>query len=66
MEKFLTASPPNKSNEIITSNVVNDVTRVLDKVWLIDLFNTSNIDNFLNTILFSLILSNTTIVSFNE
>ena len=32
MEKFLTASPPNKSNEIITSNVVNDVTRVLDKV----------------------------------
>ena len=32
MEKFLTASPPNKSNEMITSNVVNDVTRVLDKV----------------------------------
>ena len=66
MEKFLTASPPNKSNEIITSNVVNDVTRVLDKVWLIDLFNTSNIDNFLNTILFSLILSNTTMESFKE
>ena len=32
IEKFLTASPPKTNKEIITNNVVNEVTSVLDKV----------------------------------
>tara|TARA_B100000902_G_scaffold111247_1_gene112587 strand:+ start:609 stop:764 length:156 start_codon:yes stop_codon:yes gene_type:complete len=32
IEKFLTASPPNINNDIITNKVVSDVTSVLDKV----------------------------------
>ena len=32
IEKFLTASPPNINKDIITSNVVKDVTSVLHKV----------------------------------
>ena len=32
IEKFLTASPPNISKDIMTSNVVKDVTSVLDRV----------------------------------
>ena len=66
IEKFLTASPPNINKDIMTSNVVKDVTSVLDRVWLIDLSSTSRIDNFRKIILFSLILSNTTIESFSE
>ena len=41
IEKFSTALPPNISKEIMTSIVVNEVTSVLDKVWLIDLFKTA-------------------------
>ena len=35
IEKFLTASPPKINKDIMTSNVVKDVTRVLDRVCLL-------------------------------
>ena len=40
IEKFATVSPPNINKDIITNNVVKDVTSVLDSVWLIDLSST--------------------------
>ena len=54
--------------DIKTSKVVRDVIKVLDKVWLIDWFVTDIVSTFsaIDNLKFSLILSKTTIVSFNE
>ena len=55
-------------NEINTSNVVKEVIKVLDNVWLIDWFISEVVSTFsmIDSLKFSRILSNTTIVSFNE
>ena len=64
--KYLITYPPRKYNIITTINVVNDVIIVLDIVWFNDKFVISFKDIFRSFWVFSLILSNITMVSFSE
>ena len=67
-EKPKSISPPNINSDIKTNNVVKEVIKVLDKVWLIELLVRSSVSMFstIEFLKFSLILSKTTIVSFKE
>ena len=60
------SSPPNINKANNTKRVVNDVTRVLPSVWLRDKSIKSIESRTLSVLKFSLILSDTTIVSLSE
>ena len=64
--KPLRTSPPNKNNANNAKSVVTEVLIVLDKVSFTETFNTSRSWDLLFFLRFSLTLSKTTTVSFNE
>ena len=64
--KPLINSPPKINSANNTSNVVKDVTRVLPSIWLSDKSIISIGSKTLSVLKFSLILSDTTMVSLRE